>query len=568
LSYTYDNQNRLRDIYHLLYPLVSYTYYADGQRSSKAFSNGTSATYQYDSSGRLFTIDETNAPDRVYTYDRRDRPTAISSGARFSEGFQYFSDGQLQRYDRIEPLTLGPHPPKRTITQTFEYDASGNRTTASAQGTYTTDDANQYASVSGAGATSFDYDSVGNTTSRNNVQYTYDALWRVKTAKKGSTTIEFTYDALGRLSATKTNGVRRSAVYVNGHPTTWYNAAGISVEETFWGNRGNEPLFTWRALDNLEFFYHLDAQNNVTSITDWYTGAQEYYFFDPFGSPHYYAPTGAWSERTSSTINPPYLYTGQPWIASVGMYNYGARLYDPQHGRFLQPDPSFLDGGDTNLYRYVKNNPYTYVDRDGRVFETLWDLANFSLDVASLSYNLSEGSYGWAALDVAALAVDGLAALTPVLPGGAGAAIKTLRGGEEAIEAAHGVEATAEAVKGIGEAAEATDIAKAVGRTGEGASRGGTRGVKAVGPGRHAGESIPARGPKRDFTRGERDRLNEIGRETGCHTCGTKTPGTKSGDFVPDHQPPNSLNPTGADQRLFPQCINCSRVQGGELRGL
>jgi hypothetical protein len=44
------------------------------------------------------------------------------------------------------------------------------------------------------------------------------------------------------------------------------------------------------------------------------------------------------------------------------------------------------------------------------------------------------------------------------LPGGAGAAIKTLRGGEEAIEAAHGVEATAEAVKQIG---KAEDVAKA-----------------------------------------------------------------------------------------------------------
>jgi hypothetical protein len=96
----------------------------------------------------------------------------------------------------------------------------------------------------------------------------------------------------------------------------------------------------------------------------------------------------------------------------------------------------------------------------------------------------------------------------------------------------------------------------------------GTRFVKAVGPGPNAGRSIPARGPQRDFTRAERDQLNEIGGDTGCHTCGTTNPGTKSGDFVADHQPPNSLNPTGADQRLFPQCLHCSRIQGGELRTL
>jgi len=85
-------------------------------------------------------------------------------------------------------------------------------------------------------------------------------------------------------------------------------------------------------------------------------------------------------------------------------------------------------------------------------------------------------------------------------------------------------------------------------------------------PGAHAGDSIPARGPDRDFTRDERDRINEIGGETGCHTCGSKDPGTKSGDFVPDHQPPSATNTDQKPQSLFPQCLGCSRKQGGEVR--
>jgi len=85
-------------------------------------------------------------------------------------------------------------------------------------------------------------------------------------------------------------------------------------------------------------------------------------------------------------------------------------------------------------------------------------------------------------------------------------------------------------------------------------------------PGSHAGDSIPARGPERDFTRPERDAINKIGNDTGCHTCGTKDPGTKSGDFVPDHQPPNKLNPKGNPQRLYPHCKGCSRKQGGDVR--
>jgi hypothetical protein len=84
-------------------------------------------------------------------------------------------------------------------------------------------------------------------------------------------------------------------------------------------------------------------------------------------------------------------------------------------------------------------------------------------------------------------------------------------------------------------------------------------------PGPHAGASIPARGPQRNFSPGERAKINDIGRDTGCHTCGTSNPGTKSGNFVPDHQPPNKVNPHGNPQILYPHCKACSNSQGGTL---
>jgi hypothetical protein len=83
-----------------------------------------------------------------------------------------------------------------------------------------------------------------------------------------------------------------------------------------------------------------------------------------------------------------------------------------------------------------------------------------------------------------------------------------------------------------------------------------------IGPGPFAGDSIPARGPGRDFTPAERREINRIGYETGCHTCGIKEPGTVFHNFVPDHQPPNALNTHGRTQRLFPHCITCSSNQG------
>lgn len=86
-----------------------------------------------------------------------------------------------------------------------------------------------------------------------------------------------------------------------------------------------------------------------------------------------------------------------------------------------------------------------------------------------------------------------------------------------------------------------------------------------IGIGAYAGESIPARSPAQRFTVQERQEINRIGQETGCHTCGTKIPGTASGNFVPDHQPPSSLNTSNSPQRLYPHCITCSGRQGSAI---
>jgi hypothetical protein len=90
---------------------------------------------------------------------------------------------------------------------------------------------------------------------------------------------------------------------------------------------------------------------------------------------------------------------------------------------------------------------------------------------------------------------------------------------------------------------------------------------KGIGPGRYAGESIPARGPERGFTVQERRELNGIGNATGCHTCGTRAPGTTTENFVADHQPPSALNSMNLQQRLYPQCLTCSLKQGGWISG-
>jgi RHS repeat-associated protein len=65
-----------------------------------------------------------------------------------------------------------------------------------------------------------------------------------------------------------------------------------------------------------------------------------------------------------------------------------------------------------------------------------------------------------------------------------------------------------------------------------------------------------------------RELTNEIGVRHGCHTCGTRDPGTKKGNFIPDHQPPTKFVPEGFPQTAFPHCLACAQRQGGQVNGV
>jgi hypothetical protein len=67
---------------------------------------------------------------------------------------------------------------------------------------------------------------------------------------------------------------------------------------------------------------------------------------------------------------------------------------------------------------------------------------------------------------------------------------------------------------------------------------------------------------------GVRNMVNESGDANGCHTCGSADPGTKSGNWVPDHQPATRLVSPGTPQTAYPQCLACARQQGGVVNGL
>ncbi len=124
-------------------------------------------------------------------------------------------------------------------------------------------------------------------------------------------------------------------------------------------------------------------------------------------------------------------FTGKFHEEDLGLTYFGARWYDPVAGRFMGVDPVEYREGDVhsfNRYAYANNNPYRFVDPDGRAAETVLDVVSFGL---SLHAFRNEPSL----LNGLGLAYDGVAMAVPFLPAGFGI-IKNADSTVDAIRAA------------------------------------------------------------------------------------------------------------------------------------
>ena len=61
--------------------------------------------------------------------------------------------------------------------------------------------------------------------------------------------------------------------------------------------------------------------------------------------------------ETNASFGDRYKFTAREFDSATGLQYNRARYYDPTIGRWTSQDPLGFDGGDANLYRYVKNTP-------------------------------------------------------------------------------------------------------------------------------------------------------------------------------------------------------------------
>ncbi|MFP6641721.1 MAG: RHS repeat-associated core domain-containing protein, partial [Myxococcota bacterium] len=149
-------------------------------------------------------------------------------------------------------------------------------------------------------------------------------------------------------------------------------------------------------------YRHIDQRGNVQFVTDHQGVMSRYYSYSPFGV------SETWGDGEDGRN----FAMGQP----VGDYLWlGDRLYDPETGRFLSPDPQYQL---INQFAYTLGNPIFFWDPDGRhaVPSSLVRAAEFLLDLADRIESLGYTAFA-AGLSIASppVMVSGLAAVAASL---------------------------------------------------------------------------------------------------------------------------------------------------------
>jgi RHS repeat-associated protein len=235
-------------------------------------------------------------------------------------------------------------------TESYTYDAVGNRLSTLNSSPWTYDDRNELLSLPN---TTLTYDPNGNMATRldssGSWSYVFDVEDRLIQVFKNSAEVSrFAYDPLGRRVEKVAGTVTRSYVYDRENILRETSSSG-PVLTYLHGPGIDEPL---ASEDNggVRTYLHPDGLGSIVKTTNASGAAGSTFKYNAFG--------------VIETGTPSYAYTGREWDAEAGLYYYRARYYDPKNGRFLSEDPIGFAGGE-NFYVYVDNNPVLFTDPFG-----------------------------------------------------------------------------------------------------------------------------------------------------------------------------------------------------------
>ena len=188
----------------------------------------------------------------------------------------------------------------------------------------------------------------------------YNALNQPVTISSASASVSFGYDPLGR--CVKRVSGTTTYLYYDGWNLIQEGSSATSVDRIYvHGNRVDEIVADQAG--GVWSYHHYDARGHCILLTDASGNLVEQYSYDAFGKVYYY--DGAGNALTDTARGNRFLFTGREWLSTLRLYDYRNRLYLPELGRFIQPDPKEFAAGDYNLYRYCHNDPVNKSDPTG-----------------------------------------------------------------------------------------------------------------------------------------------------------------------------------------------------------
>ena len=181
------------------------------------------------------------------------------------------------------------------------------------------------------------------------------------------TQITLKYDVFGQLieEDTSTNGqptVQRFAYDAEGN--CWADLDGNNnlVARRVYADINGQTQAIARETASSAAWYLTDHLGSVRDLQDNASGAIiDHLDYDAYGNV---------TNETQPGNGDRLKYAQGTWDATLGLYHFGARWYDPTTGRWDEQDPLGLLP-DSNDYRYVGNGPTDSIDPYG-----LWNLWN------------------------------------------------------------------------------------------------------------------------------------------------------------------------------------------------